>query len=270
MKTIWLSIYFFIGALFICSNLHASPLLLQYDNFTGSAQSKVNTYEQIDGGTVGNNVVGFSGVALTGAEFILSDDYSTVTINSIDMVVNSSPVTMNGIFDLGFYGLKPFSTTVSNIDIAVNPQGATATVGLDGSFEALSLQAIYNWDYTLDFDGTITNSHVSKTAFLDIELGDFDLMPNGDINLMLSGDSGALEVIYHEVYGPYTAELKQTVFLNSYNFTASTQPLAVVPEPISSILFAAGGTLLAGRRYMRKKTKHNKNMLLNAQPQHPF
>lgn len=77
-------------------------------------------------------------------------------------------------------------------------------------------------------------------------------MSNGGVNLFNEGLSAGDSATF-SIQIPVGHNIEVNFGIHHYNTDGSlTYNVAVVPEPISSILFVTGGTLLAGRRLLKK------------------
>jgi hypothetical protein len=86
----------------------------------------------------------------------------------------------------------------------------------------------------------------SETNLLDISLSD------GSNNISIAvPDGDNIEVFF----GVQAISDPPPYKVGATRNAALTFSAAVVPEPISSILFITGGTLLAGRRYIKRNKK---------------
>ncbi|MBI4681222.1 MAG: PEP-CTERM sorting domain-containing protein [Nitrospirae bacterium] len=154
-----------------------------------------------------------------------------------------------------FYNPSP-----QNGDPIFDSNGNHAGIDINGSLVSLASAQVSNrlnngaiWNAWIDYNGT--------SDLLEVRVSEASIRPTDplltytiDINSVL-GSSG--------IYAGFTAGITSatnTHDIRTWTFNTST---TVVPEPISSILFIAGGALLVGRGYLGKKRRHNNQMHVN-------
>jgi hypothetical protein len=162
---------------------------------------------------------------------------------------------------------NPSNGTVTFFDIGwdINsPYGGRTAVNADWSYQ---FQSDGNGSLILDYDVTTTCTTSSTTPCSTVGLRGFDIYFNGTADNIAQRDSSGqftYSLIQDEIYtiriynggGMSSASFDTRTALLDGSFDWSIQTVTtVVPEPISSILFVTGGTLLAGRRYIRRKIK---------------
>lgn len=126
-----------------------------------------------------------------------------------------------------------------------------ANTSFSGNYTAVNSYFIFSYDFSHYLGEAIPYRH-----FLYIDIKDLTT----STTLHLSDNYAGSDVLYI----PTTVGNEIDVYFrfgtgmtNRYKYsdtlTYSMSSSAVVPEPVSSILFITGGSLLAGRRYLRKK-----------------
>lgn len=132
--------------------------------------------------------------------------------------------------------------TDSSIYLSIDGRDAEAEASYSGRY--IADDHYFNFQYTNDLGGWTRFSVKQDQIYL---YDDYLNSGSNTISVPTSIGSDILVNIYSFRFGGFG------ISPSSLNYNMSTSASAVAPEPISSILFITGGSLLAGRRYLRKK-----------------
>ncbi|MBI4680406.1 MAG: LamG domain-containing protein [Nitrospirae bacterium] len=220
--------------------------LLAYYSFNGNANDysgNGNNGIEYNGVAYGNGIMG-QAVSLDG-----TDDYLSFSIGNIPQ--GNSPRTLS-------FWVKPSVIAPDKYVLSYGTHSTNVGEGYGAYMYNNSTWWFYGDNNDLE---SVPNAVTTDWQHISLVYTGTEriLYKNGNVigsdytNLNTQGSSLLVGVRVSDFAGDFPGFVDELYIHDRALSASEVQQLAIVPEPISSILFITGGTLLAGRRFIRRK-----------------